>query len=210
MIINGLEKLTKEEIDKIDLDYLEYLIFTISDLYPIKTLGSKVNVSNIKDLEDFSFDLDNGNELIEIKVHNNVTTLSIVIFYRDFSFHYMYDVTKKKVIVHEMYMNIKNLLLRHKMYRNEYMFELYNYDDCSDTTIYFKDDDIDLDLFIKELFSKGSNIDSYIGLLPKKYLKVKIESPVEQRYIEYRNNKLINDIKGDNYGKEREKRKNKF
>ncbi len=203
MIINGLEKLTKEEVDKIDLDYLEYLIFTISDLYPIKTLGTKVNVSNIKDLEDFSFDLDNGKELIEIKVHNNVTTLSIVIFYKDFSFHYIYDVTKKKVIVHEMFMNLNNLLLRHKMYQNEYVFELYNYDDCSDTTIYFKNGDINLDQFIKEFFSQGSDIDSYLDLLPKKYLKVKIESPQEQRYIEYRNNKLINDIKGENNGKER-------
>ena len=202
MIISGLEKLTKEDFEKIDIDYLEKLLLIVTDLYPIKSMGNKLNVSNIKDLEDFSFDLDNGSELVEVRVNQYTHVLSIIIFYRNCSFHYIYDYLKKKIEVSELYMNVNNLLLKHKMFNNEYMFERYNYDECSDTTIYFKNGELNMEEFIKRFIIENSDVIDCLDLLPKKYLKIKIQNPIESRYIEYRNSRLIKDVKGDSNGKD--------
>ena len=197
MIINGLEELDEEFVKSLNLDNLQFILLAIEDLEPVKELGKVVHIGNLKEEDDLSFELDNGKELIEIHITEVSSLLSITIYKDKRAIHYLYNVNNRKVINEQTFLQSDNLLLKYRIKDKEYFFELYNYENTSDTRIYFKTKEFDVNDFVKKLFVEEEQLNEIINVLPKEYLKIKQITLDYVRDIMYQDNKLLSDIKGE-------------
>lgn len=212
MQISGLEELNIEEIANLDLDSLQDLLMMLYDLEPVKALGNKLHIGNIQIGEKLSFELDNGKELIDVHVIdlNSIYSITIYVPSKDGrALHYLYNKKRRVAVTENVFLNRGNLILKYHT-KEEYSFELYDYDNASSIKIAFKAKEFDVDSFINKFFVQNNHVEELIKELPKKYLKVQeINGNVARERI-YRDNKLVSDEKGEYHGEEREERQNKF
>ncbi len=96
--VNGLEKLSMEEVQNIDVDGLQVIIEFCRVLPEIKELGDTVNISNILENNGLEFDLDNGKILKRVKITGNFSYLLVYIYENKHVFRYTFSREEKKLV----------------------------------------------------------------------------------------------------------------
>ena len=210
--INGLEKLSEEEINNIDINVLELFINMLEGLTPVNRLGDTVNISDVKSCDildenvddSFEFSLDNGYKLERITYFKKYGDLLVEIDDGLEAYIYAYD------------MGIEGLKYRNHFYKKgdikvidtsrngDYNFKVLMEDQMNILLINFKDKNFNKLELIRELLDGKCDQEYLKSVLPKKDLTIKYRGVGNEFVISYKDDVLISEEEREiDYGKER-------
>lgn len=201
--INGLEKLTPEEYEKVNVEFVQFIIDMCRDLEEIKSLGDTVNVSGITN-ESTTFDLDNGKVLRRIKLGESEVGLKVFITEGRHVSIYDFDKNNKKFVNHFECYNLNDLYMREDA--SEYSFGYIVVDKKRDylIKIYISATVFDRNIILDYLNKDDCTITGLADILPKDWTYISFDNNKgEIEEIEYYNGNLVTENRGVKNGEER-------
>lgn len=193
MIIKGLEELSEEEVSELDIDFLQDIIYVISMVEPVNKLGNILHISNIDYKGSFSFELDNGKELMMISINSLLSPLLIRIDFDNRAIQYLYDEKKKKIVCKDTFLQNDKMILKYRYTDYKYYFELFIYDPILDLKFEFNSYKYDAEYLVKKLFTNKIDFKEILSIIPKDDLKVTITTEEAEKVMIYKDNELVNE-----------------
>ena len=195
MFIRGLEELSEEDIKNINIDFLQDIIDVISKVEPVDKLGNMLHIGNVDYEGGFSFELDNGKELMKISINTLLSPILIRIDFDNRAIQYLYDIKKRKIVCKDSFLINDNMILKYRYTDYKYYVELYIYDPILDLKFEFRSYKYDLEYLVKKLFNKKINFQEILDMVPKDDLKLAITTEQEEKIIIYKDNEVVNEEK---------------
>lgn len=207
--ISGLEKLSKEEYEKIDLGTIEAILELSRDFEELKELGENVNISGICK-ESTQFDLDNGQLLLRFNIARIDDNFVIYITNGRDIHAYKININTRKPAGDKRYSNAKNIVLEET--KNQYSYEYYIFDRGSDMElrIYIASENFDKNVILDYLIQDNYTVEGLANILPKDDMYILYTDGKYERRINYYNDNLVEDIRSECNGKEGQQEENKL
>lgn len=203
LIVNGLEKLDPNIVKAMDIDGLQKILEFCRELDEIKDLGNTVNISNIMADSGLQFDLDNGKILKRINLHPINNCILVSIHEGIHCNQYTFEAGSKKPRDKDSFYKKNETIVRNELVDGYQEYKMSHREVPVFITITLKSDNYDKDGLIRYLLEGKDDLDSLKELLPKDDLTIDYIGPHERELIVYKDNQLISDEKGEQYGKER-------
>ena len=210
--INGLEKLSEEEIKNIDINILELFINMLEGLTPVNRLGDTINISDVKscDILDenvddtFEFSLDNGYKLERIIYYKKYGDLLVEIDDDLEAYIYAYDIETEGLKYRNHFYKKGDIKVIDTSRNEDYNFKVLIENQMDIILINFKDKNFNKLEFIRELLNGKHDQEFLKSVLPKDDLTIKYRGIGNEYVISYKDNKLISEEEREiDYGKER-------
>lgn len=210
--INGLEKLSEEEIENIDISVLELFINLLDGLIPVNRLGDTVNISDVKSCDilneenddTFEFSLDNGYKLERIIYFKKYGDLLVEIDDDLEAYIYAYDIKTQGLKYRNHFYKKGKIKVVDTSENDDYNFKVLIEDQIDIILISFKDKSFKKSDFIRELLNGRHDLEYLKSVLPKEDLTIKYRCIGNEFVITYKDNKLISEEEREiDYGKER-------
>ncbi len=203
LIVNGMERLDPKVVKAMDIDGLQKILDFCKDLDEIKVLGSTVNISDIITDGGLQFNLDNGKDLKTINLHPINDFLIVSIYEGIYCNQYTFKSGSSKPRSKETFYKKDKTIVRNEVVDGYQEYKMSHREIPVFITISLKGDNYDKEGLIRYLLEGKDELEYLKELLPKDDLIIDYIGPHDRELLVYKDNELISDKKGEQYGKER-------